>query len=80
MFAKDMHRKGELSKLAKMSILAHEITLGKDMGQAFITEGYEDEYDMIQLIPNRPAYTNYEGYILYSETLNKPVFVKKEEN
>ena len=80
MFARDMHRKGHHEELVKMHEMAHKLTKGKDMGRIFVTEGYEDDYDMIHLIPNRPVYTKDEGYILYSETLEKPVFVKKEEN
>lgn len=80
MYGRDMHRKGQHEELVKMHELAHTLTKGKDMGRVFLTEGYEDDFDMIQLVPNKQAFTKYEGYVLYSETLNKPVFIKKEEN
>lgn len=76
-YAKDLYRKGEMNKIAEMEQLGNEIIKGKDMGLAFVTEGYEG-YDALCVIPNRPAFSNYEGYIVFDEDQQKAVFLKEE--
>jgi hypothetical protein len=76
--AHDLHRKGELNKVEAMETLANQLIKGKDMGAAYITEGYLG-YDAFAIIPNRPEFTKYEGYVVYDLDSNKPRFVKGEE-
>jgi hypothetical protein len=77
-WAKDLHRKGELNKIEAMENYASEIIRGKDIGTAFITEGFYG-YDGLALIPNRPAFSNYEGYIVFDEADQQPKFIRDEE-
>lgn len=76
-YAKNLHRQGEigLDKVSEMERFSYQLTKGKDMGTAFVTEGYEG-YDAYCIIPNTPAFKEDEGYVLYDEDLNKPVFKK----
>lgn len=77
-YAKDLHRKGELKKVAAMEKEASAIILHKDMGAAFLTEAYQG-FDCIAIIPNSPKYSEFEGYVLFDEELNKPVFIQDKE-
>lgn len=77
-YAKDLHRKGELNKVEAMEKEAKKIIGRKDMGAAFLTEAYKG-YDCIGIIPNRPELVKYEGYVLFDEELNKPVFIQDTE-
>jgi hypothetical protein len=79
MYAKDMSQNGQHEQIAKMNRYADEIIKGKDIGSFWRTEGYQG-YDCICLHPNRPGMSNYEGYILYSEVLDEPIFVKEPED
>lgn len=54
-FAKDLHKKGELDKIVAMEKLGKKLIKNKDMGLAFITEGYLG-YDTFSVIPNSPIY------------------------
>jgi hypothetical protein len=78
MYAKDLERKGQQEQIAKMFKYAKEVTKGKDIDIFWRTEGYRG-YDTICLHANRPAFTNYEGFILYSEVLDEPIFIKDED-
>lgn len=77
-YAKDLHRKGELKKVAAMEKEAKKIIGSKDMGAPFLTEAYKG-YDCIGIIANRPQFTKNEGYVLFDEELNKPVFIQDKE-
>jgi hypothetical protein len=70
----DLHRKGELQKVAAMEKAAKQHIKKKDMGIPFITEGYEGA-DTYAVIANKPEYTKDEGFILWDNTLNKPIFI-----
>jgi hypothetical protein len=76
-FAKDLHRKGELNKVEAMEKLGKKLIKGKDMGLAFITEGFYG-FDGLAVIPNKAEFMPYEGYILFDEELNAPKFFKED--
>lgn len=83
-YAADLHRKGELNKVEEMERLAKRFTRNKDMGIAFVTEGFYNEdsksyVDGFGLIANRPEYVQFEGYIAYDLDNNKPVFIQDKE-
>jgi hypothetical protein len=77
-FAKDLHRKNELNKVDAMETMGNKLIKGKDMGLAFITEGFYG-FDTFVVIPNSPKYSKYEGYVIFDEELNQPRFIKEEE-
>lgn len=77
-YAKDLHRKGELAKVDEMERMATKLIRGKDMGSAFLTEAYLGA-DCFAIIPNKPEFSKYGGYVVYDEDANKPVFVADEE-
>ena len=77
-YAQDLHRKGNLKAVAKMERLAKELTNGKDMGTAFLTNAYQG-YDCIGLIANNQELTKYEGYVLFNELTNKAEFIQEQE-
>jgi hypothetical protein len=77
-FAKDLHRKGELEKVAEMEKLAKRMAKGKDMGTAFLTEAYFGS-DCYALIANKPMYARHEGYVVYDEDEGKPVFLLQDD-
>jgi hypothetical protein len=76
--ARDLHRKGELDKIEAMSKLSEQIIGYKDMGSAYITEGYQG-YDAFAIIPNRKEFVKYEGFVVFDLDSNKPVFIGDEE-
>jgi hypothetical protein len=77
-FAKDLHRSASLDQVTKMEQYAKKLTRGKDMGTAFVSEGFYG-YDAIALIPNSQTFKKYEGYVVYDIDNNKPMFVQEEK-
>lgn len=77
-YASDLHKKGELKKVAKMEKLAKELVGKKDMGTAFLTNGFLG-YDCVALIANKPSFTDWEGYIVYDNNQKKALFVYELE-
>lgn len=78
-FASDLHRKGEVYKIEQMEIFAKSLVKGRDMGTAFVTEGYQG-YDAFCLIANHPAWRSKEGFVVFNEDSNRPEFIKDGEN
>lgn len=80
-YSSDLHRKGELKKVASMERLARKMERDTNGGlaRAFVTQGYKGEYDCFAMIANDSKYSNEEGHIVFSEKTNKPVFIKDEE-
>jgi hypothetical protein len=77
-YGKDLHRKGELEKVEQMEELAADLIKGKDMGIPFITEGYEG-FDAYCLVANKPEFVKNQGFVVWDNELNKPVFLTDNE-
>jgi hypothetical protein len=83
-YAKDLHRKGELNKVEAMERLGKKLIKGKDMGLAFVTEGFymgkeAGDVDGFGVIANKAEYQKYSGVVVYNELLNKPEFWRDDE-
>jgi hypothetical protein len=77
-FAKDLHRKGELNKVEAMEKMGKKLIKGKDMGLAFVTEGFFG-LDGFGVIANKAEFIEYEGAVLFNNEANQPVFFSNEE-
>ncbi|MFJ7982462.1 hypothetical protein ACIQ1D_19595 [Lysinibacillus xylanilyticus] len=80
-YASDLHRKGELKKVASMERLAKKMERESKGGlaSAFVTCGYLGEYDTFGMLAQSKEYQNEEGHIVFSEKQNKAIFIKDEE-
>ena len=79
-FGKDLHRKGELSKVDEMEKLAKRMEHNSKGGlaSAFLTEAYLG-FDCFAMIPNNPQWEKASGYVLFNEDTNKATFVRDNE-
>lgn len=80
-YSSDLHRKGELKKVASMERLARKMERETNGGlaRAFITNGYKGQYDCFGMLAQDSKYSNEEGHIVFSEKQNKAIFIKDEE-
>jgi hypothetical protein len=79
MYAKDLVRNAQHAHINRMNNLAAEKTKGKDMDTFWRTEGFKG-YDCICLHANKPEFVKHQGYILYSEVLEEPIFMQEPED
>jgi hypothetical protein len=79
-YAKDLHRKGELSKVDEMEKLAKRMERNSKGGlaPAFLTEAYLG-FDCFAMLPTKPEWAKSSGYVLFDEDTQKATFIKDDE-
>ena len=80
-YSSDLHRKGELKKVASMERLARKMERESNGGlaSAFTTQGYRGQFDTFGMLAQSKDYQNEEGHIVFSEKQGKAIFIKDVE-
>lgn len=79
-YSSDLHRNGELKKVANMERLARKMERESNGGLAgaYNTNGYKGA-DCIGMLAQSKDCQNKEGHIVFSEKQNKAIFIKDAE-